>query len=118
MANPNIVNVTTIYGNTAAQLATTTMTTIVSNPAGSGSIYKINNLVAANINTAAYSITAEFNNSGSNAAIAKTIVVPAYASLVIIAKDSGIYLTENTSLQVLATANSALQCIASWEQIS
>lgn len=118
MANPNIVNVTTIYGNTFGMAMTTATANIVSNPSGSGVVYKINSLTAANINTVAGSVSCEFNNGGSNTYIARNIVVPSSATLVVIAKDTSIYLTENTSIQVTSSANTVIHATASWEQIS
>jgi hypothetical protein len=49
MANPNIVNVTTITGKTAGQLVGTNGTAIVSNPANSGKVLKINALYVSNV---------------------------------------------------------------------
>ena len=118
MANPNIVNVTTIYGNTYGMLVSTLTTNVVSNPSGSGVVYKINSLTAANINTVAGSITCEFNSAGSNTYIARNVVVPSNATLIVIAKDTSIYLTENTSIQVTSSANIVIHATASWEQIS
>jgi len=51
-------------------------------------------------------------------ALAKSVVVPANSSLVIIGKDSMIYLLENNSIQLTAGANSSLTAVASYEQIS
>lgn len=118
MANPNIVNVTTIYGNTAAIAASTVTTNNVVNPAGSGSLYKINNVIASNINSVSASVTLEINNNGSNNYIARNMVVPALTTLVIVGKDTAIYLLENSSLQVTASANVCIHTVASWEQIS
>ncbi|CAB5221215.1 hypothetical protein UFOVP245_99 [uncultured Caudovirales phage] len=118
MANPNIVNVTTIYGNTASVAALTTATNNVVNPASSGQLYKINSLIAANINTVSSSISLELNNNGSNNYLARNVVVPANSSLVIIGKDTGIYLLENCILQVTASAAGCIVTTASWEQIS
>ena len=49
MANPNIVNVATINGNTKAAAVGTTITEICSNGASSGKIFKVNSLYVANI---------------------------------------------------------------------
>ena len=59
MANPNIVNVTTIYGNSSStSLTTTSATSLVSNAAASGKVFKINSIVAANVDgTSAADIT-------------------------------------------------------------
>ena len=44
MANPNIVNVSAIYGKIVGQLVTTVATAIITNTAASGKILKINSL--------------------------------------------------------------------------
>ncbi|MDB4342565.1 hypothetical protein OAA20_00620 [bacterium] len=49
MTAPNIVNVATITGKTAGQLVGTNGTTIVSNPASSGKVLKINALYVSNV---------------------------------------------------------------------
>ena len=118
MANPNIVDVTTIYGNTFGMAVTTVTANIVSNPSGSGTVYKINSLTAANINSVSGSITCEYNIADANTFIARNVVVPTNATLVVIAKDTSIYLTENSSIQLTSSANAVIQAIASWEQIS
>jgi hypothetical protein len=118
MANPNIVNVTTIYGNTAALAVSSTTTNVVSNPTSSGSIYKINLLSISNYSTNNYSVTAELNIAGTNTNIVKNVVIPSNSSLAVIGKDTAIYLLENSSIQLSTTQNSAFHAICSWEQIS
>ena len=119
MTPPNIVNVTEIYGNTVAQLMTTAQANIVSNAANSGKVYKINSLYVANIQgTNAADVNVNFMNA-SNAAfsIASTISVAADSTLVIITKDSSIYLTEGTYIQANANVVSSLHIVASWDEI-
>lgn len=118
MANPNIVNVTTIYGNTGTLAVTTSTANIVQNASSSGQIYKINMLSLANINTVSTSVTVELNVAGTNTALAKSVVVPANSTLTVIGKDTSLYLLENSSLQILGAANSTVQAICSWDQIS
>jgi hypothetical protein len=118
MANPNIVNTTTIFGNTATQVVSTTTANIVQNATGTNSVYKINLLSISNISTNAYSITAEFNVANANTYIARNIVVPANSALSIIGKDTAMYMLENSSIQLTASTNSAFNAICSWEQIS
>ena len=118
MANPNIVNVATIYGNVATQAVSTTTANIVQNATGSNTVYKINTLSVSNVNNATYSITVELNVAGANTSIAKNIAIPANSALAIIGKDTMFYMLENSSLQLTASANAALQAICSWEQIS
>ena len=119
MTAPNIVNVTEIYGNTVAQLMTTSQANLVSNAANSGKVYKVNALYVANMHgTAAADVNVNFMNA-SNAAfsIASTISVAADSTVVLITKDSSIYLTEGTALQANANAVSSLHIICSWDEI-
>lgn len=120
MANPNIVNVTTIYGNTATLAVSTTTTNVVSNPSSSGQVYKVNALTVANINTlsSAVNINVEYNNAGANTYLARNVVIPANSSLVILGKDTAMYLLENTSLQLTAGSNNSLSALVTYEQIS
>lgn len=118
MANPNIFNVSTIYGNTGTLAVSSVTTNVVSNPSGSGVVYKINMLSVANYATNSYSMTAELNVAGANTYIARNVVIPANSSLAIIGKDTTFYLLENCAVQLSTSQNSAFQAICSWEQIS
>lgn len=118
MANPNIVNVSTIYGNTGTLAVSSTTTNVVANPTSSGSIYKINLLSVSNYATNNYAFTAELNVAGANTYIVRNIVIPANSSVAVIGKDTSMYLLENSCIQLSTSQNSAFQAICSWEQIS
>jgi hypothetical protein len=119
MANPNIVNVTDIRGKSAVQNVTTTITAIVSNAGGSNKIFKINSLIVSNIDgTNAADITVDVFRSAASTKLASTITIPADATLVVISKDTGIYLEEGDSLRCQASANGDLQAVCSYEEIS
>ena len=61
MAQPNIVNVTTLRGNTALMNVTTVSTNVVVNAASSNKVYKVNTLLISNIDgTNSADISAEF----------------------------------------------------------
>lgn len=120
MANPNIVNVTSIYGKVAGAVAGTSAANIVANSAGSNKIYKINTVTVSNINTTtAYSITIDLYKSGTTSyKIANEVAVPVGGSVIAISKDSSVYLEEGDSLRALASGASALNVVVSWEEIS
>jgi hypothetical protein len=124
MANPNIVNVTTIYGNTSSvSLTTTSATSLVSNAASSGKVFKINSIVAANVDgTTAADITinvySQASLGGTAYPIASTISVPADATLIITDKTTSFYLLENQSIGATAGSASDLVVTASWEEIN
>jgi hypothetical protein len=119
MANPNIINATSIYGKSAGLALGTSGSAIVSNPASSGKIIKINTLTVANIDgTNAADVTAYVNKAGVNYQLAWTVSVPADATLVLISKDTSIYLEENNTLYLYASATLDLQAFCSYEEIS
>jgi len=124
MANPNIVNVTTIYGNSSqTALSTTSATSIVSNAASSGKVFKINSIVVANVDgSAAADITINIYSQaalgGTAYAIASTISVPADATLIVTDKTTSFYLLENQSIGAIAGAANDLVVTASWEEIN
>jgi hypothetical protein len=124
MANPNIVNVTTIYGNSSqTALSTTSATSLVSNAAASGKVFKINSIVVANVDgTSAADITINVYSAaalgGTAFAIASTISVPADASLIVTDKTTSFYLLENQSIGAIAGTANDLVVTASWEEIN
>ena len=119
MANPNIVNVTSIYGQTAVLNVTTSAQAIVTNTAGSGKVIKINVLHLANIDgSSAVDATVDIYRSSTAYKIMNTVSVPADSTLVGISKDTSIYLLEGDSLRVTASANSDLTAVCSYEEIS
>ena len=127
MANPNIVNVTTILGNTSTLLISSTAdpfaTALVSNAASSGKVYKINSIVVANVDgTSAADITIKIFSqaalAGTGTAIASTISVPADASLIVTDKTTSFYLLEDKSIGATASAANDIVVTCSWEEIN
>jgi hypothetical protein len=121
---PNIVNVTTITGKSAVvDLTTTSATAVVSNAAASGKVFKINSLVVSNVDgTNAADITISYYSEddigGTATEIVSTVSVPADASLVVIDKNTSIYLEEDRSIGATAGAANDLKVVVSYEEIS
>ena len=129
MANPNIVNVSSIVGGNAAWALTNTVTTTLLTVAADV-IVKINSLIVTNIHgTNAATVSIEINGIGGGATgvtlaanlttqvrIASTMNVPADDSLVLI--DKPIYLMEADVLRGGASAASTLELFASYEVIN
>jgi hypothetical protein len=123
MAAPNIVNVTSIIGNSLSVAVGTSATQLASNAASSGKVFKINSILIANIDgTAAADITVNIYSAaalgGSATAIASTISVPADASLIVIDKTTSFYLLENQSIGAIAGTASDLVATISFEEIT
>lgn len=125
MANPNIINATTILGNTSlTNLTSTSATSLVSNAASSGKVYKINSIIVSNVDgSVAADITINlYTNaavgSGVTTALVSTVSVPADATLIVSDKTTSFYLLENQSVGAIAGAANDLQVVTSWEEIS
>lgn len=117
MANPNIVAVTGIQGKTAVQAVGTNPTAIVTNSAASNKVYKINALYVSNVDgTNNAEITVDLYRSSTAYHIAKTVAVPANATLDVLTK--AIYLEEGDSLRLTASVASDLEAVCSYEEIS
>lgn len=123
MANPNIVAVTSIYGNTSYLIPSgTSATTWTALTPATGTVNKIDNLVVSNVTSSAASVTVSVNSAtgggGTAYRIAYQISVPANASLIVIDKTTAIYLGESQSIVVTSGTTSALECTASYEAIT
>ena len=127
MANPNIVNVATINGESVGfNLTATTTTTLLT--VSSNKLLKVNRITCANVdgtNAADVSLSVEkqnftsagvtnFDTSGTFF-LAKTVSVPADATLVLL--DTPIYLMETDILKGGASAASDLELFVSYESI-
>ena len=124
MANPNIVNVAAIYGNTSTTaLSTTSATQLVSNAGSSGKVYKINSIVVANVDgTSAADITVSVYSAaslgGTAYPVASTISVPADATLIVTDKTTSFYLLEDQSIGATAGTANDLVVTCSWEELN
>ena len=123
MANPNAVNTTEVYGNNALVVPLTSATVVANNPASSGKLLKINTVMASNVSATGTSlITLNVYSAddlgGTAYSISKNIVIPDNASIILIDSDSSLYLKEDESLGAIASGNTDVNLIASWDEIS
>ena len=126
MANPNIVDVTTIYGVTAGLAVTTTaiatqisnsVNAIAHNTASSGKVFKINALYISNIDGAsAVSVDVATSDGTSAFHITKGVSIPADSTLDVLNKP--IYLNEGVGLYLAASAAGDAEAVVSYEEIS
>jgi len=124
MAAPNIVNVTTITGKTdQINLNSTSPFTVVSNAISSGKVFKINSLIVSNVDGASaaditVSVYSEDDIGGTATELVSTVSVPADSSLVVIDKNTSLYLEEDMSIGATASAANDLKVVVSYEEIS
>ena len=130
MANPNIVNVTSILGETTYLTpSVATSVILLPNASSSSKVYKINQIVAANVDgSSAVNVTVDLYTNGDEVAgaapangtayaIVSTVSVPADASLIVVDKTTAIYLMEDQSIAVTSGTASKISYTVSYEVI-
>ena len=135
MANPNIVNVTSIFGNVAyvipssAATATTSWTydgttALTGLKPATNTVNRITSITAANTTSSAVTATIAIGNNATFGSATVTtypayqISVPPNATLIIIDKTNSVYITENQSVAAYSGTASALTFTATFEQIT
>jgi|TARA_Y100001951_G_C11125669_1_gene175339 hypothetical protein len=125
MANPNIVSVSSIYGESVGWNLTATTTTTLFTVAAD-KLVKINRMTVANVDGSSAADVTVYIDAGattsaggtvasgaSDVYLAKTVSVPADATLVLV--DTPIYLRETDVLKGGASAASDLDLFISYE---
>lgn len=131
MANPNIVNITSITGNTTYYTPSgTTSVVLLPNAAASGQVFKINSIIAANVNgtTTADATVSVYTNgavaqgsapsSGTAYPLTSAVSVPANASLIIVDRTNSLYLQEGKSITITSSVANAITFTISYEILS
>lgn len=131
MSNPNIAAVAAIYGTTTYLTpSSTSAVVLLPNTAASGTVFRINQIVAANVNgSVAVDTTVSIYSNGAVAQgsapaggtafpVVSTVSVPADASLIVVDKTTQIYLMEGTSITVTSGTASGITYTISYEVIS
>jgi len=123
MANPNIVNVTSIYGNTSYLIpSTTAAATWTALTPAAGTVNKIDNIVASNVTASIATVTVAINSAaagaGTNYRLVYQVPVPVNASIVVADKSTAFYLGEAQSIVVTVGTASAIELTASYEAIT
>ena len=120
MTAPNIAGLSTVTGKSVGLALTTSVIDLVANAASSNKVFKINSLVVSNVdggNTASCQVILQKNGS-NNFNLVKNIDVPADTALIVISKETQIYLEENDKITISASAMEDLHAICSYEEIS
>jgi hypothetical protein len=130
MANPNIVNVTSILGTTTYYVPSgTAAVVLVPNAAASGTVFKVNQIVVANTTASAANATVAIYSNGAVAQgsapsggtaypVVSAVSVPANASLIAVDKTTAIYLMEGNSISITSGTANSLTYSISYEVIS
>jgi hypothetical protein len=135
MANPNIVAVTSIYGNSAyvipSSAATNTTswtyngtTSLTGLTPAANTVNRVTSITVSNVTSSAATCTVAIGNNATFASatvvsyFAYQITVPAGSSLVVVDKTNSFYVTENQSVAVQSGTASALTFQATFEAIT
>jgi len=123
MASPNIVNVTSIVGNTSYLIPSNTSATAWTalTPA-SNTVNKVDFIVASNVTSSAATVTVSINSAtgggGTAYRICYQVSIPANASLIVVDKTTALYVTDTQSVVVTVGTGSAIELTASYEAIT
>jgi len=123
MANPNMLNVSSILGATTylalTNISATTWTALT--PAA-GTVNKIDTMMATNITATAATITVSINSAISGGGTAYRLTfqtsVPGNSSLIVVDKSTMLYVGEAQSIVVTAGTATAIEMVAAYEAIS
>ena len=114
MTQPNIVDVTSIYGTTyVADLGTTLTTTLVT--AASDKVLKINVIRVTNVTDSDATTTIDSEVGGIHKKLCNELTVPANSSVDVIDKNASFYLMETDLIRGGASAASTLEVTISYE---
>ena len=123
MANPNLINASSIYGSTSYLIpSTTSATTWTALTPAAGTVNKIDNIVASNVTASNATVTVAINSAaagaGTNYRLIYQVPVPVNASIVIVDKSTSFYLGEAQSIVVTVGTASAIELTAAFEAIT
>ncbi len=105
-------------------LSTTSEIGLLSNPASSGKVYKVNTILVANRETNANAVNVTVNLysgaaiTGTGIYLTNLISVPGFSTLVISDKSTSFYLEENKSIGIKSGTSNGLASLISYEEIS
>ena len=125
MGNPSIVDVTSIYGTTTLN-AITTAGVVVADNAGSATtnkLFKVNLLSISNVdgvndaNVSVQVISGVKGGSGKTMHLVKTVTVPADSTLIVIDKNTSMYLMQDMQIKVIGSTAGDLEAICSYDVI-
>tara|TARA_Y100000004_G_scaffold28776_1_gene29599 strand:- start:157 stop:534 length:378 start_codon:yes stop_codon:yes gene_type:complete len=122
MAEPNIVNVTSIVGRTKME---TLKDDAISHAnadiltCASDKLIKVNSIIVASIdssNACTIDVAINHHDHGRHF-IAQTVDLPAKSTLIVIGKDSQVYLEEGDQLEARASADNDAEITVSYEEL-
>jgi hypothetical protein len=118
MAAPNLLTSATVTGKTALLQLTTATGNVITNSSSSNTVVKLNDIVLSNYTASVVSANVMINRSATTYYIGGTVSIPSNSTLVLLGKDTSLYLEEGDVLQANVSANSSVSMSASYELIA
>jgi hypothetical protein len=120
MTAPNLYNITAVTGKTLTFQVTTTRATMVTNPENSGLSLRINVLFVTNVSSTNSNgtFTVDFYRNSSSTKIANKNIVEPGNTVVVITKDTSIYLEEGDSMGIIGTTNNTMHALLTYEIVA
>ncbi len=123
MANPNVLNISSLYASTTYLIPTgTSATTWTSLTPASGSVTKVDSISATNVTSSAAVITLSINSAtgggGTAYRLAYQLSIPGNTTLMIVDKSNPIYVGEGQSVVATSGTSNAIELVASIEVLT
>lgn len=118
MSAPNLLTTSTVTGKTAFATLSTLTSNVITNSSGSSTVDKLNNIVLSNFTSSAANVNVMINRSATTYYLGGNVTVPANSTLVLLGKDTSLYLEEGDVLQANVSSNSSVSMSASYELMS
>ncbi len=123
MANPNVLNISSLYASTIYLIPTgTSATTWTSLTPASGSVTKVDSIAATNVTSTTATITLSINSAtgggGTAYRLAYQISVPGNTTLMIVDKSNPIYVGEGQSIVATSGTSNSIELVASIEVLT
>lgn len=113
-----MANITTITANTSAVRVGLAPVTLASNTVGSNAVIKINSIIVSNTIGVTTDVTVDIYRGTTSFTICNGIYVPARSTLVLLGKDTALYLVEGDILRVYSATDQSSTVVASFEILS
>lgn len=114
----NIVAVNNFIGKSKIIRLTTNYTNILTNITNSNEIFRINTIMAVNDGVITPGVSLQFITNNTSYNLAELVQVPVKSNAIIVDRDLGLYLEENTLLQAKSSINNTIVLVISYEVIA
>jgi hypothetical protein len=118
MAVLNILTAANCVGKTYTTSLSSSTVTMLTNATNSNQLIKLNTIMVSNFSSNVVSTNVIYNRNTVLTYLAGNVVIPANSTLVVLGKDTPLYIEENDSIQSSCNVGSATSFTCSYELIS